>query len=211
MTRAADTDEHTPEALIARRRSVNGLRRAVSECRGCPLWRGATQAVFGTGPEDARLMLIGETPGDREDREGKPFVGPAGRLLREALAEVGVDPGSVYMTNAVKHFKWVARGKRRIHKTPSKLEVEACHPWLDAELRQVGPEGVGLLGATAAKTLLGPGFRVTKQRGELLEVEFADYAVATVHPSSILRGPPEQRKRSFGALVEDLRVLATAR
>ena len=134
-----------------------------------------------------------------------------GRLLREALAEVGVDPGSVYMTNAVKHFKWEARGKRRIHQTPSKLEVEACHPWVDAELRQVAPEGVGLLGATAAKALLGPGFRVTKQRGELLEVEFAEYAVATAHPSSILRGPAKERKRSFGELVDDLRVLAAAR
>jgi DNA polymerase len=200
----------TPEALIARRRSLNGLRTAAAQCRGCDLWREATQVVFGSGPEDATLMLVGEVPGDREDRQGEPFVGPAGELLRNALAESGVDPAAVYLTNAVKHFKWKPRGKRRIHQTPSKLEVEACRPWLDAELEWVKPEGVGLLGATAAKAMLGPGFRVSKQRGELLEVGFAPVALATFHPSAILRGPPEEREHAFAQLVADLRILKGA-
>jgi uracil-DNA glycosylase family protein len=199
--------EPNPEQLIARRRSLNGLRLAAADCRGCGLWRNATQVVFGAGPQDARLMLIGEVPGDREDRAGEPFVGPAGELLRRALGESGIEPESVYLTNAVKHFKWEARGKRRIHQTPSKLEIDACRPWLDAELSRVEPEGVGLLGATAAKAMLGSSFRVTKQRGEPLEVDFAEYAVATFHPSSILRGPSEDREAGFAELVADLGVL----
>jgi uracil-DNA glycosylase len=199
-----------PEQLIARRRSLNGLRRAAADCRGCGLWRDATQVVFGEGPADAALMLIGEVPGDREDREGHPFVGPAGALLRRALGDAGVDPDEVYFTNAVKHFKWEARGKRRIHQTPSKLEVEACRPWLDAELGRVNPDAVGLLGATAAKSMLGPSFRVSKQRGELLDVDFAPVALATFHPSAVLRGPPEDRKRAFSELAGDLRALAAA-
>jgi DNA polymerase len=197
-----------PAQLIARRRSINGLREAARECRGCGLYRNATQVVFGEGPADASLMLIGEVPGDREDREGHPFVGPAGELLRRALDEAGVDPDEVYLTNAVKHFKWEARGKRRIHQTPSKLEVEACRPWLEAELGRVSPAGVGLLGATAAKTMLGASFRVSRQRGEALDVDFAQVAVATFHPSAILRGPPDDRRRAFSELVGDLRTLA---
>jgi DNA polymerase len=155
-------------------------------------------------------MLVGEQPGDREDREGEPFVGPAGHLLDRALEAAGIDPAATYQTNVVKHFKWKPRGKRRIHQTPSKLEIDACRPWLDAELDRVRPEVVGLLGATAAKALLGTGFRVSRQRGELLEVEFAPVAVATYHPSSVLRASDEDRDEAFDELVADLRVLAGA-
>jgi uracil-DNA glycosylase len=186
------------------------LRDAAASCRACPLWRDATQTVFGAGPAGARVVLIGEVPGDQEDRAGEPFVGPAGRLLREAVGEAGLDLDRVYLTNAVKHFKFELRGKRRIHQTPSKLEVEACRPWLDAELLRIRPRTVGLLGATAAKALLGPGFKVSERRGEVLDVDFADAAVATYHPSSVLRGPPEERQEAYGALVDDLRILASA-
>jgi uracil-DNA glycosylase family protein len=195
--------------LIPPGRGLKALREAAAGCRACPLWRDATQTVFGAGPASARIMLVGEVPGDQEDRAGEPFVGPAGRLLDEAVDEAGLDHDRIYVTNAVKHFKFKPRGKRRIHQTPSKLEVEACRPWLDAELRRVRPHAVGLLGATAAKALLGPGFRVSQSRGELLEVDFADAAVATYHPSSVLRGPPEEREEAYEALVADLRVLAS--
>ncbi|MFL5870062.1 MAG: UdgX family uracil-DNA binding protein [Solirubrobacterales bacterium] len=189
---------------------VKALREAAAGCRACPLWRDATQTVFGSGPARADLMLIGEQPGDREDRDGKPFVGPAGHLLDRALEEAGIDPASAYKTNVVKHFKFKPRGKRRIHQTPSKLEIDACMPWLDAELDRVRPQAVGLLGATAAKAVLGSSFRVSKQRGELLEVEFAPAAVATYHPSAVLRASDEDRREAFGDLVADLRVLAAA-
>ena len=165
--------------------------------------------MFGEGPAKAPLMLVGEQPGDREDREGRPFVGPAGRLLDEALAAAGIDPRRTYTTNVVKHFKWKPRGKRRIHQTPSKLEVEACRPWLEAELAQVRPRAVGILGATAAKALLGSSFRVTKQHGELLEVEFAPVAMATFHPSAILRDP-DNRDEAFAGLVSDLKTISAA-
>ncbi len=155
-------------------------------------------------------MLVGEQPGDREDREGHPFVGPAGHVLDRALAEAGIDPKSAYRTNVVKHFKWKPRGKRRIHQTPAKLEIEACKPWLEAELARVRPDVVGILGATAAKALLGASFRVTKQHGELLEPEFAPVAVATFHPSAILRADEEGREEAFSALVADLRAMAAA-
>jgi uracil-DNA glycosylase family protein len=189
---------------------VKALREAAAGCRACPLWRGATQTVFGSGPARANLMLVGEQPGDREDREGEPFVGPAGHLLDRALEAAGIDPASTYRTNVVKHFKWKPRGKRRIHQTPSKLEIDACRPWLDAELDRVRPEAVGLLGATAAKAVLGPGFRVSRQRGELLEVEFAPAAVATYHHSAVLRAAEGDRDEAFADLVADLRVLAAA-
>jgi uracil-DNA glycosylase len=198
------------EQLIPSRRGVKALREAAAGCRACPLWRGGTQTVFGAGAARAPVMLIGEQPGDREDREGLPFVGPAGHLLDRALAEAGIEPRHTYRTNVVKHFKWKPRGKRRIHQTPSKLEVDACRPWLDAELERVRPSVVGILGATAAKSLLGSGFRVTRQRGELLSVDFAPAAVATFHPSAILRAEDEDRKQAFADLVADLRVVSGA-
>ena len=194
-------------APVPRGGGVKALREAAAGCRACPLWRNATQTVFGAGPARADLMLVGEQPGDREDRVGKPFVGPAGQLLERALEKAGIDPARTYQTNAVKHFKWEARGKRRIHQKPSKLEVEACKPWLEAELERVRPQAVGILGATAASALLGPAFRVTRERGRPLTVDFAPAAVATIHPSAVLRGPPEQREEAFEDLVADLRVL----
>jgi uracil-DNA glycosylase family protein len=200
----------TQQAPVPAGGGVKALREAAAGCRACPLWRDATQTVFGAGPARSDLMLVGEQPGDREDREGKPFVGPAGRLLDKALDEAGIDPASAYKTNVVKHFKWKPRGKRRIHQTPSKLEIGACMPWLRAELGRVRPQAVGLLGATAAKAVLGPSFRVSRQRGELLEVEFAPAAVATYHPSAILRADGEEREQAFVDLVADLRVLAGA-
>lgn len=188
---------------------MKALREAAAGCRACPLWRNATQTVFGQGPARAALMLIGEQPGDREDRAGRPFVGPAGSLLDQALADAGIEPRRTYRTNVVKHFKWKPRGKRRIHQTPSKLEVDACRPWLDAELERVRPHGVGVLGATAAKALLGSSFRVTQRHGELLEVEFAPVAIATFHPSAVLRDR-DNHEEAFATLVADLRTLAEA-
>ncbi|MBB2992866.1 DNA polymerase [Mycolicibacterium iranicum] len=194
---------------------VETLAAAAQACRGCGLYEKATQTVFGSGPERARMMLVGEQPGDREDLAGEPFVGPAGRLLDKALGEAGVERTPVYVTNAVKHFKFVPseRGKRRIHKTPSRTEVVACRPWLFAELEAVEPEVVVLLGATAAKALLGNAFRLTEHRGEVLSLPADEVpatvresrVVATIHPSSVLRGPPEARDESFRSLVADLR------
>jgi DNA polymerase len=202
--------DNTAAPLVPSGGGVKALRQAAAGCRACPLWRGGTQTVFGAGAARAPVMLIGEQPGDREDREGLPFVGPAGRLLDRALDEAGIESRRTYRTNVVKHFKWKPKGKRRIHQTPSKLEVEACRPWLDAELERVRPDVVAILGATAAKSLLGSGFRVTKQHGELIEVEFAPVAVATFHPSAILRADDEDRERAFAELVTDLRVASEA-
>lgn len=174
---------------------------------GCDLYRDAEQTVFGAGPASARMLLVGEQPGDREDRAGEPFVGPAGRLLDKALSAAAIDRGQVYLTNAVKHFKFTraSGSKRRIHKTPSRTEVVACRPWLFAELQAIEPEVVVLLGATAAKALLGTDFRLTEHRGEVLRAPEADYAVVTTpHPSSVLRGPAERRAAGFGDLVHDL-------
>ncbi len=194
------------------------LAEAAAGCTGCDLYLGATRSVFGTGTRDAAMMLVGEQPGDQEDKAGAPFVGPAGRLLDRALVAAGIDRDTVYVTNAVKHFKFTAeRGKRRIHKTPSRTEVVACRPWLIAELDAVRPDVVVLLGATAAKSLLGNDFRVTAHRGEVLALPRdelpADLAIdpdvlATVHPSSVLRGRSEDRERAFEALTADLRVAA---
>jgi DNA polymerase len=186
------------------------VREAAAECRACELWRTGTQTVFGEGPVPARLMLVGEQPGDREDLAGRPFVGPAGRILDEALAEAAVARDDVYLTNVVKHFKWRARGKRRIHAKPSWSEVAACRPWLDAELAAVAPTVLVLLGATAAQALLGRDFRVTRQRGEAIEgTGFASYVLATVHPSSILRiADSEERQAALGELAADLRTAA---
>ena len=186
---------------------LDALRAAAAECRGCPLWEPATQVVFGRGDSTARLLLLGEQPGDVEDQKGLPFVGPAGRLLVQALDEAGVDRSQAFVTNAVKHFKFVARGKRRIHATPDTWEVAACRPWLQAELAAVRPEVVVLLGATAAKTVFGPSFRVTQQRGVVLEWPEPDgpRAVATIHPSAVLRA--EDRDAALAGLVADLRVV----
>ena len=191
-------------------RSLTSLEEAAQTCRGCNLYKDATQVVFGEGLRKADVMLVGEQPGDQEDRQGKPFVGPAGQLLDDALEEAGIDRRAAYVTNIVKHFKWVPRGKRRIHKKPSLSEVRACKPWLEAEIEAVGPRAIVALGATAAQGLFGSDFRVSKQRGELIDSDLAEIVTATVHPSSILRGEPDERAMEMKALIEDLRVVATA-
>ena len=175
----------------------------------CDLWKPATQTVFGEGPEDARLLMVGEQPGDHEDQEGHVFVGPAGRLLDEALAAAGIDRSTIYLTNAVKHFKHEQRGKRRIHKRPDASEVKACHPWLEREIAAVQPELIVCLGAVAAQALLGPSFRVTRQRGEFVTSRLGPEITATVHPSSILRAPDaEAREKEMSAFVADLAAAA---
>jgi len=190
------------------RLTLPALRQAAAGCRGCHLWQVGTQTVFGEGGAGAGAVFVGEQPGDQEDRTGKPFVGPAGRLFDEALEAAGIDRTAVYVTNAVKHFKWQARGKRRIHQKPNAAEVAACKPWLEAELAVVKPRVLVLLGATAAQALLGRQFRVTQHRGEVLESELAEAVTATVHPSSILRGEPSEREANLAAFVDDLRVVA---
>jgi uracil-DNA glycosylase len=195
---------------IPKRPSLAALRKAAAGCRACPLWETATQTVFGEGAAKARALLVGEQPGDQEDQEGRPFVGPAGRLLDEALELAGIDRGSIYVTNAVKHFKWEARGKRRIHAKPSWSEQMACRPWLEAEIAVVQPHVLVCLGATAAQSLLGKQFRVTKERGRWLESELAERVTATIHPSAILRQRDrESREREMQLFVEDLRLVAT--
>jgi uracil-DNA glycosylase family protein len=190
-------------------RDLGRLRDASAGCRGCDLYERATQTVFGAGDAGARVMLVGEQPGDREDIEGAPFVGPAGRLLDESLERAGIERSAVYVTNAVKHFKWEARGKRRLHKKPSSREVQACKPWLLAEMSAVGPEVVVCLGATAAQALLGPDFRVSRQRGEVFDGPGRVRLTATVHPSSILRAPDEAtRQQEHEHFVADLRAVA---
>jgi uracil-DNA glycosylase len=185
------------------------LREAANGCRGCHLYEDATQTVFGAGLKRARVMMVGEQPGDREDREGAPFVGPAGRMLDRGLADAGIDRADLYVTNVVKHFKFVQRGKRRIHQTPVMEEINACRPWLDAELAQVGPEVLVCLGATAAKALLGRSFRVTKSRGQFVDSDLAPLTTATVHPSSILRArSDEEREEAYREFVADLLVIA---
>jgi uracil-DNA glycosylase len=191
------------------RLSLPALREAAAGCKGCHLWQVGTQTVFGEGAQAAQVMFVGEQPGDQEDRAGKPFVGPAGRLLDEALVTAGIDRSKTYVTNAVKHFKWQARGKRRIHQKPNWTEMTACRPWLEAELAVVKPRVLVLLGATAAQSLLGRQFRVTQHRGELVESELANAVTATIHPSAILRGDPEQRERELAAFVDDLRFVAS--
>jgi uracil-DNA glycosylase len=194
--------------FLPEERSLSALKEAAAGCRGCSLWELGTQTVFGEGAETARLMLVGEQPGDQEDRAGRPFVGPAGRLLDEALEDAGIDRADTYVTNAVKHFKWQARGKRRIHQKPSWAETAACGPWLVAELEAVQPQVLVLLGAVAAQSLLGRQFRVTQNRGRLVESDLAPAVTATIHPSSILRGDPERRKEELAAFVGDLRFAA---
>jgi uracil-DNA glycosylase len=199
----------TAASLVPQRPSLRKLREAASDCRACPLWKDATQTVFGEGPAKAAVVLVGEQPGDREDQEGRPFVGPAGRVLDDALEEAGIDRKQVYVTNAVKHFKWKPRGKRRIHQKPNAEEISACRPWLDAELSVLEPDVLVALGATAAQALLGRGFRVTRDRGVPVDSDLAPNVLATVHPSSILRARDEaERREAYGAFVADLKVVA---
>jgi uracil-DNA glycosylase len=194
--------------------SLERLRSEAARCTRCDLYQRATQMVFGDGPGDADVMLVGEQPGDQEDRQGKPFVGPAGRLLDSALVEAHIDRNRVYVTNVVKHFKWTPRGKRRIHGTPNQTEIVACRPWLEGELEAVRPRIVVALGATAAKALHGPSFRVSKQRGDLLPLvlgAWSGVALATVHPSSILRATDEAaRHDALTAFTEDLKVVSSS-
>jgi uracil-DNA glycosylase family protein len=199
------------EAYLPEKLTLDSLRAAAEGCQGCDLWRNATQTVFGEGAKRATMMLVGEQPGDREDVEGKPFVGPAGRVLDEALEAAGIDRSRVYLTNAVKHFKWTRRGKRRLHEKPNSQEVRACRPWLEAEVQAVKPGLLVLLGATAAQSLLGPTFRVTQHRGQKIATPLGVAAVATVHPSSILRSPDDSsRREAMEALIADLRAASRA-
>jgi uracil-DNA glycosylase family protein len=191
--------------------SLTTLRSAAKACTACHLYKHATQTVFGEGPKGAKLMLVGEQPGDQEDVAGKPFVGPAGKILDRALEEAGIDRTQVYVTNTVKHFKWEPRGKRRIHKKPNSREIAACRPWLEAELRAVDPGLLVCLGATAAQAILGPAFRVTRDRGKVLKSDVAARVLATVHPSSLLRQPDEEsREREYNLFVADLRAAVRA-
>jgi uracil-DNA glycosylase family protein len=203
---ASPVDNGSASNYLPARLSLPALRKAAVECRGCSLWQTATQTVFGEGAKDASVMFVGEQPGDREDQEGRPFVGPAGRVFDEALAQAGIERERTYVTNVVKHFKWKARGKRRIHAKPSWSEVTACLPWLEAELKVVQPEVLVCLGATAAQALLGKQFRVTKDRGRVVESDLAAKVLATVHPSSILRA--DDRETQMRLFVEDLKVVA---
>jgi uracil-DNA glycosylase len=199
--------EETAAPLVPPRPTLTKLREAAVGCKACPLWKTGTQTVFGEGSRSAEILFVGEQPGDQEDRAGRPFVGPAGRLFDKALDEAEIDRSLAYVTNVVKHFKWQARGKRRIHQKPSAFEVAACRPWLDAELRVVKPRVLVCLGATAAQALLGRQFRVTQQRGEPVASELAPVVIATVHPSSILRS--DDREHEFAAFVTDLKTVAT--
>jgi uracil-DNA glycosylase len=190
-------------------RSLDELRAEATDCKACDLWKTGTQTVFGEGSEDAEIVFVGEQPGDKEDLEGRPFVGPAGRVLDDGLEAAGIDRSLAYVTNAVKHFKWTARGKRRIHQKPNAAEIAACRPWLEAELAVVQPKVLVALGATAAQALLGRQFRVTKQRGVPIDSDLAPYVVATVHPSSILRQETDDdRAAAMQAFVADLKVVA---
>jgi DNA polymerase len=203
MTSAAD--------FLPARTTLPSLRAAVQGCRGCDLYRDATQAVFGEGPDAARIVMVGEQPGDKEDLAGRPFVGPAGGLLDRAIHEAGLNRDEVYITNVVKHFSHVVRGKRRIHKKPNAEQVKACAPWLEAELARIGPEALVLLGATAAQSLLGRAFKVTERRGTFVDSPLSPLVTATVHPSSILRTrTDEERRQAFDGLVRDLRVVRRA-
>lgn len=198
-------------APVPATKRLDRLRAAARTCRACDLWERGTQTVFGEGPRSARLMLVGEQPGDREDLAGTPFVGPAGEMLDRALADAGIERRATYVTNVVKHFKWVPRGKRRIHQKPNKAEIGACRPWLEAELAAVAPGAIVCLGATAAQALIGGSFRVTREHGELLPSAFGPPIAATIHPSAILRAPDEAARRTaYAGFVADLRAIAAA-
>lgn len=208
---AAKSDEYAGPAAPPDTSSLAEVREASRDCTACHLYKRATQTVFGEGPKGAAMMLVGEQPGDYEDVAGKPFVGPAGRIMDQALEEAGIDRKRVYVTNAVKHFKWEPRGKRRIHRKPNSREIAACRPWLEAELRLVKPKLLVCLGATAAQAIFGPSFRVTRERGRVLSSKFESRVLATVHPSSLLRQPDEEsRQREYKNFVADLRVAVKA-
>ena len=206
-----DPEPNDATPFLPDQSTLEALRAAAAGCRGCHLWRPATQTVFGEGLKRSRVMLVGEQPGDKEDRAGRPFVGPAGKELDRGLEAAGIPRDEAYLTNVVKHFKFEERGNRRIHQTPKRFEVEACKPWFAEELRVVAPEALIVLGATAAKALLGSSFRVTAHRGELLDFELAPIVAATIHPSAILRQrDDESRYRERTAFAEDLRVVGRA-
>ena len=208
MARQLSLDE-TAAPLVPETSSLTTLRKAAAGCKACDLWKTGTQTVFGEGAREAEILFVGEQPGDQEDQQGRPFVGPAGRVLDEGLEEAGIDRALAYVTNVVKHFKWEPRGKRRIHAKPNWAEIAACRPWLDAELEVVKPRVLVCLGATAAQALLGRQFRVTKQRGVPVESDIAPHVIATVHPSSILRADTEDaRKAAMADFVADLKVVA---
>jgi len=203
------SENTSADDLIPKQLTFLSLKAAAAECKACDLWKKGTQTVFGEGRRRAKVLFVGEQPGNEEDLTGKPFVGPAGRLFDEALSEAGIDRKQTYVTNVVKHFKWEPRGKRRIHKKPNAVEINACRPWLEAEIALVKPQVIVALGATAAQALLGPKFRVTKQRGKFLESTLAPYIMATVHPSSILRAPDDETRRlEYRHFVNDLKKLA---
>ena len=204
-----DKSATTAEEFFPERKSLKAFREAAADCKACDLWERGTQTVFGEGARHAEVVFVGEQPGNEEDLAGKPFVGPAGRLLDDALIEAGIDRTQTYVTNVVKHFKWEPRGKRRIHKKPNTREIVACRPWLEAEISLLKPTIIVCLGATAAQSLLGPQFRVTKQRGQFIESTLAPYIVATVHPSSILRAPDDETRRlERRRFIDDLKKVA---
>ena len=197
------------EEFFPEKNSLAAFRAAAADCKACDLWKRGTQTVFGEGRRRAVALFVGEQPGNDEDLAGKPFIGPAGRLLDSALEEAGIDRSQIYVTNVVKHFKWEPRGKRRIHKKPNAGEISACRPWLEAEIALVKPKVIVALGATAAQALLGPSFRVTKQRGQFIESTLAPYIMATIHPSAILRAPDDEtRHKEHRRFVDDLKKLA---
>jgi uracil-DNA glycosylase family protein len=209
LDRTTNTVDHA--SITSALKTIEELRTAARDCKACALWKTGTQTVFGEGPSRSQIMFVGEQPGDQEDRAGHPFVGPAGKLLDRALEQAGVDRSNVYVTNVVKHFKWAAaaRGKKRIHKKPRYSEIHACRPWLDAELRVVKPQILVCLGSSAAQSLLGRTFSVTRQRGQLIDSPLAPFVMATVHPSSILRAPDENaRNQQMQAFINDLKVVA---
>jgi DNA polymerase len=207
----SETEPNDATPFLPDRRTLGALRVAAAACRGCHLWRGATQTVFGEGLKRSPVMLVGEQPGDREDRAGEPFVGPAGRELDRGLEAAGIDRREAYVTNVVKHFAFEERGRRRLHRTPKRFEVEACRPWLEAELDAVRPEVLVLLGATAGKALLGSSFRVTKVRGQAIDSDLAPLLTATIHPSAILRAPDDEtREQEREAFARDLGIVAEA-
>jgi uracil-DNA glycosylase len=209
MSDIDDVAQTSAASQIPNDPDLDRLREAAADCTACPLYQNATQTVFGEGPDGAQIMFVGEQPGDAEDLAGHPFVGPAGKLLDRCIKEAGIDRSRAYVTNAVKHFKWVPRGTRRIHSKPSSMEIAACFPWLEAELAAVKPRIVVALGATAAQALFGRTFRVTRDRGRLIPSRWAQYALATVHPSSLLRAPDEEtRHREIARFIEDLKTVA---